>query len=147
MFTKTDKNDKVEKMVATPRPVGAQVMPSIIGADMRIVGEVISQGETQLEGTIEGNVKSGNVTVGNAGTVNGEISADTVHVSGTVTGKIRAKTVTLARSARVKGDIAHESLAIEAGAQFEGQVSRLDQGDKAVRVDMQKPSVVAVKPV
>ncbi|MFO0995212.1 MAG: polymer-forming cytoskeletal protein [Alphaproteobacteria bacterium] len=146
MFTKTEKNDKVEKMVATPRPVGAQTMPSIIGSDMRIVGEVISQGETQLEGTVEGNVKCGNVTVGNAGTVNGEISAETVHVSGSVTGKIRAKTVTLTKSARVKGDIAHDSLSIEAGAQFEGQVSRLDQADKALRPEMPKPSVVAVKP-
>ncbi len=147
MFTRTEKSDKVEKIMSVPRPMGAQVMPSIVSADMRIIGDVISQGETQIDGTVDGNVKSGTVTVGNAGTVNGEINADTVHVSGTVTGKIRAKTVTLAKTARLKGDIAHENLAIEAGAQFEGQVSRLDQADKAVRVDPLKPSVVAVKPV
>jgi cytoskeletal protein CcmA (bactofilin family) len=116
-------------------------MPSIIGADMRIVGEVTGQGETQVEGTVEGNVKSGNVTVGSGGTVKGEISAETVLVSGTVTGKIRAKAVTLAKTARVKGDIAHESLAIEGGAQFEGQVTRLDQ---PVRQDLPKPNVVVV---
>lgn len=147
MFTRTEKSDKVEKIMSVPRPVGTQVMPSIVSADMRIIGDVISQGETQIDGTVDGNVKSGTVTVGNVGTVNGEINADTVQVSGTVTGKIRAKTVTLAKTARLKGDIAHENLAIEAGAQFEGQVSRLDQADKTVRVDPLKPSVVAVKPV
>jgi cytoskeletal protein CcmA (bactofilin family) len=147
VFTKTEKSDKVEKIMSAPRPVGTQAMPSIVSADMRIIGDVISQGETQIDGTVDGNVKSGTVTVGNAGTVNGEINADTVHVSGTVAGKIRAKTVTLAKTARLKGDIAHENLAIEAGAQFEGQVSRLDQADKTIRVDPLKPSVVAVKPI
>ncbi len=44
---------------------------------------------------------------------------------GTVSGRVQAKTVRLAKSAKVTADITQESLAIEAGAYFEGQVQPL----------------------
>ncbi|MFN0043092.1 MAG: polymer-forming cytoskeletal protein [Alphaproteobacteria bacterium] len=101
-------------------------MPSIIAADVRIVGQFSSQGDVQIDGTVEGDVRAKTVTIGPTGAITGEVVADSISISGAVNGRLRAKNVSLARSARVKGDIAHESLSIEAGAQFEGQVERLD---------------------
>ena len=51
--------------------------------------------------------------------------AETVRIFGTVSGQVRAKTVRLDASAKVTADITHESLAIEAGAYFEGKVHPL----------------------
>jgi cytoskeletal protein CcmA (bactofilin family) len=123
MFAKADRNGA--------RSGADRSMPSIIAADMRIVGQVTAQGDVQLDGTVEGDVRAEHLTVGASGVITGEITAESAQVSGTVTGRIRAKTVTLTRTARVKGDIAHESLSIEAGARFEGQVARLDTAKTA----------------
>ena len=122
-------------------------MPSIIASDMRIVGQVSAQGDVQLDGAIEGDVRAGNLTVGASGTITGEISAESAQVSGTVTGRIRAKTVTLTRTARVKGDIQHESLSIEAGARFEGQVARLDPAKAGNGAVHAAPAEIDIPPV
>ena len=106
-------------------------MPSIVSANLRIVGDLVCDGDIQVEGTVEGSVKSSVLTIGDSGTIQGQISADQVMVSGTVVGKIKARTVYLAQSASVTGDILHESLGIEAGAQFEGQCKSLVDGTKS----------------
>jgi cytoskeletal protein CcmA (bactofilin family) len=122
MFSKVDSKPGTEAP-----PAGTKSsMPSIISTDLKVIGNLVSVGDIQVEGEVEGNVKSRNVTIGESGSVTGEVHADTVQVSGTVKGLINGKTVTLAKSARVLGDIAHESLAMESGAHLEGQVSRLD---------------------
>ena len=106
-------------------------MPSIVSANLRIVGDLVCDGDIQVEGTVEGSVKSSVLTIGESGTIQGQITADQVMVSGTVVGKIKARTVYLAQSASVTGDILHESLGIEAGAQFEGQCKSLVDSAKA----------------
>jgi cytoskeletal protein CcmA (bactofilin family) len=122
MFSKVDSKTSAE----APNVGTKSTMPSIVSTDLKINGNLVSQGDVQVEGEIEGDVRSRNLTIGETGSVDGEIHADVVLVSGTVKGRINAKTVTLAKSARVIGDIAHESLAMESGAHLEGQVSRLD---------------------
>lgn len=105
-------------------------MPSIISADLRIVGDLHCAGDIQIEGNVEGDIKSQSVTVGEGAQVSGSLFAKTVRVSGEVKGQIEASSVTLAKSARVTGDVVHEVLSIEAGAQLEGNCRRM-QGDKA----------------
>ena len=130
-----------------PRAAGERSMPSIIASDMRIVGQVSAQGDVQLDGAVEGDVRAGNLTIGASGAITGEISAESTEVSGTVTGRIRAKTVTLTRTARVKGDIQHESLSIEAGARFEGQVARLESTKVGNGAAHAAPADVDIPPV
>ncbi len=98
---------------------------TIISSDVKIVGNLKSNGEIQIDGTIEGDIDVPLLTVGEQGKVNGSTVAETVRISGTVNGRVQAKTVRLDKSAKVTADITHESLAIEAGAYFEGQVQPL----------------------
>ena len=98
---------------------------TIISPDLKIVGNLKSNGEIQIDGTIEGDIDVPLLTVGEQGKVDGSIVAETVRISGTVNGRVQAKTVRLDKSAKVTADITHESLAIEAGAYFEGQVQPL----------------------
>ncbi len=102
------------------------VASSIIGLGLHINGDVISDGDVLIEGIIVGDVKSRRVNLGLSGEVRGEVVADQLQVSGRVVGQIRARTVSLTRSARVEGDVLHEVLVVEAGAQIEGGVRRVN---------------------
>lgn len=131
MFSKGE-TKKSEETVATqdrPRPSGGTsraAVPSIVSSDLKVEGNLVCDGDIQVDGRVEGDVRSRNLTVGENGAVVGEVTADKVQISGTVEGRISAKTVNLAKSARIIGDIAHDSLSMEAGAYLEGRVSRLD---------------------
>ena len=101
--------------------------PSIISADLKIVGNLASAGDLQIDGTIEGDITSRRLTVGEGALVQGAILADSVRIYGSVSGEIKANTVNLAKSARVDGDIGHQSIAMEAGASVSGRLTRLDK--------------------
>ena len=100
--------------------------PSIISPDLKIVGDLKCTGDIQIDGTIEGSVKGGQIIIGEPAKVEGSIVAETVRIFGTVNGRVQAKTVHLDKTGTVIGDIAHEILTIGAGAYFEGQVQPLE---------------------
>ena len=77
--------------------------PSVIGDAAVIVGDLTSEGEIEVQGTVEGNIRSRRVTVGEGGQVQGEIVAEAVDVRGVVEGPIVAAVVSVARTARVIG--------------------------------------------
>ncbi len=109
-------------------------VPSIIRADLTIRGDLSSKGDVQIEGRVFGRVEVGNLIVAEGGEVEGDVVAKTVAVAGAVRGSIKAGTVALSATARVQGGIAHDVLAIEAGAQLEGECKRLPgaQTDKVL---------------
>lgn len=108
--------------VRRPGAAVARAVPSIISADVKIVGVVKSAGDIQIDGEIEGDVTAAVLTIGQTGSVQGKVTAEMVTVQGAVRGQIRGKKVQLAQGAKVNGDIFHASLAIEPNAIFEGQV-------------------------
>jgi|SaaInl4_135m_RNA_FD_contig_31_1545523_length_693_multi_5_in_0_out_0_2 cytoskeletal protein CcmA (bactofilin family) len=121
-------------------------VPSIISADLKVEGNIICDGDIQVDGRVEGDVRSRNLTIGEHGAVVGEVAADKVQISGTVEGRISAKTVNLAKSARIIGDIAHDSLSMEAGAYLEGRVSRLDGTPVSKPATTAAPATGGAKP-
>lgn len=114
---------------------------SIIGADVRIVGNIITQGEMQIDGQVEGDISCARLVVGEGGRIVGEVTADTVRVHGRLEGRILANSVTVAKSAEVVGDITHETLEIEAGGRLEGHLFR--KGSQPVTPP---PQLAAPKP-
>jgi cytoskeletal protein CcmA (bactofilin family) len=99
---------------------------SRIGSDLVVVGNLVSSGEIQIDGEVQGDLHGANVTVGETARITGSIVAQDVIVRGTVMGSIRGKRVVLQSSSRVEGDIFHSQLAIEQGAFFEGKSRRMD---------------------
>jgi cytoskeletal protein CcmA (bactofilin family) len=104
----------------------ASGVPSIISPDLKIIGDLKSGGDIQIDGTIEGDINSRLLTIGERAIVEGSIVTDTVRISGTVKGQIKARIVHLDKVARVIGDVTHETLTMEAGASLEGQVKRME---------------------
>ena len=97
---------------------------SMIGPDVKIVGNIITQGEMQIDGQVEGDITCHRLLVGEGGRISGEVTAESVQVHGELAGKINATTVLIAKSARVIGDVIQDSLEIEAGALMEGRLIR-----------------------
>ncbi len=115
--------------------VARRAVTSLISADLTIRGDLVAEGDVQIEGVIEGDIRSSMLTVGETAVIRGEIIADDVVVNGRVIGRIRGNKVRLSNSAHVQGDILHKSIAIEAGAHFEGSVQRAENplGDQEMR--------------
>ena len=101
-------------------------VPSIISADVVMQGNINSGGEIQFDGTLEGDIKSSSLIIGEKASVKGEVVCETVTVRGRVEGGIRAKSVSLASTAHIQGDILHSSLSVETGAHFEGNCRHSD---------------------
>ena len=111
------------KKTNTMRPAG---VPSIISADVMMRGNINSNGEVQLDGALDGDIKAATLIVGDKASVKGEIVCEKVTVRGRVEGAIRAKQVSLAATAHIEGDILHSALSVESGAHFEGNCRHSD---------------------
>ncbi|MDS9468665.1 polymer-forming cytoskeletal protein [Paracoccus sp. MBLB3053] len=106
---------------STPRP---RTAPSVLASDLTVTGNIRTQGDIQVEGTVEGDIRAHQLVVGESATIRGEIVAEEVVVNGRVVGRVRGLKVRLTASAKVEGDIIHKTIAIESGAHFEGSVQR-----------------------
>ncbi len=100
------------------------MVPSIIESDLKITGNVMSKGEIQVDGQIEGDIHCTSIIVGEEALIKGGIVSEDIVIRGRVVGSVRGTRVTLQANARVEGDVFHESLAIEQGALFEGKSRR-----------------------
>ncbi|MGF1455130.1 MAG: polymer-forming cytoskeletal protein [Alphaproteobacteria bacterium] len=100
--------------------------PSIISADMTVVGTVSATGDIQVDGKIEGDIFSTSLTVGEKAVVNGEVRADEVTIRGHLVGGLRARKINLASTCHVEGDIIHNALSVETGAFFQGNIRHSD---------------------
>jgi cytoskeletal protein CcmA (bactofilin family) len=127
----------------------ASKVPSIISADMAIRGDLVGVGDLQVEGKVFGRIDVGHLVIAEGGSVEGEVVAKAVGISGSFSGSLRASSVTLAASANVRGEILHDVLAIEAGAQLEGQCKRisLTPKDKLLSPPEETVSDVVGEPV
>ena len=98
---------------------------NLIGTGTKIKGNIQSEGDIRIDGTLIGTIKSkGKVVVGSTGMVEGEITCENADISGTVKIKITVANVLLLKpSAKLTGDIATSKLAIESGATFSGTCS------------------------
>lgn len=106
--------------VPSPAPRKLAVA-SLVAEGVRLKGDFVSEGDLHLDGALEGDLRVGQLTVGETGAVSGAIHADSVEIRGRVSGSITARRVRLWATARVDGDISHGELAVEPGARFEGR--------------------------
>jgi cytoskeletal protein CcmA (bactofilin family) len=95
---------------------------NLIGSGTFIEGDIRSNGDIRVDGTVIGNVQSkSKVVVGSTGTVEGDVNCQNMDVSGTVKGKLTVSELTfLKSSATIKGDILTGKLVVEVGATFSG---------------------------
>lgn len=105
---------------------GEHAAPSLIGPDLMIIGNLISRGQVQVDGEVQGDIHGTHVVIGEGAQITGGIVSEEVVVRGTVMGSIRGRKVILQAESKVEGDIHHKTLAIEQGAYFEGKSRRCE---------------------
>jgi cytoskeletal protein CcmA (bactofilin family) len=133
-------HDSVPAQQPAPRKSAASANAStrsVIDAWLTIRGDLESEGEVQIDGTVHGDIRCAHLVVGKEAVVAGNIIAEEVIVRGKVKGTIRAMSVTLQDTAVVESEIYHKSIAIEQGACFDGVSRRRDEPMKADVVSVQ----------
>lgn len=118
---------------------GVRTAPSIISNDLVVHGNLVATGDIQVDGTVEGDIRSQSLTIGEKASVNGEIVAEDIVIRGRVIGTIRGRRVQLSSTCHVEGDILHEALAVETGAFFEGNCRHSD--DPIGQASAQRPAM------
>lgn len=117
---------------------------SVIGADLAIEGQSITircKGALEVNGSIQAELHSKTLVVGQSGKVEGAVWADTIDVRGKVCGTIKGNRVILHPSADVEGDIHAASLSVSDGATFEGRSRRAtDPASVAPQLDGSTPA-------
>ena len=97
---------------------------TVIGSSIVIEGEVTSDEDLVIEGTIRGRVATrDNLVVEEGGVVEADIEAQNVTVAGQVTGNVQAaERVEISAGGRMVGDLKAPRIHIADGAAFKGNV-------------------------
>jgi cytoskeletal protein CcmA (bactofilin family) len=129
---------------------GPHGAPSIVSSDLRIEGDIVSQGELHISGSVMGDVVARDLTLSEGGSVTGTVRAEIAIIAGNVAGHLTATSVVLKPTARLAADVTHVSLTIEPGAAFEGLSHRVNtvepSEDGAVRKLLSPPVSSEAKP-
>ncbi len=104
---------------------------SVIAEDLRIKGDVFTDGDVELHGTINGDIKCRTLLIAQEATVDGTATAEKIVVRGNVKGTINGVRVTLTSSAHVQGELICKALSVDEEAYFDGTSHRVDDPLKA----------------
>ncbi|QTD36518.1 polymer-forming cytoskeletal protein [Polaribacter batillariae] len=110
MFNSKEK--KIEKPKVMER--------NVIAKNTTIVGDIKSDGDFRIDGTLEGTLKTqGRVIIGVDGFVKGNVEASNADIEGKFSGTLQvSKTLTIKGTANISGDVTIGKLSIEPGATF-----------------------------
>lgn len=98
--------------------------PSIITEDVVIEGNIISGGELQIDGTLNGDIRAHAVVIDAQGVIHGEVVAEEVLVRGRIIGPIRGIHVHVYAGGHIEGDVISETISIDNGAYVDGSIRR-----------------------
>lgn len=107
----------------SPRPA-TNAGKSVLGSDLKIVGEITSTGSVEIMGEVDGTITARSVTIGPEGQVKGDVSGDAVEVKGKLDGRVKSDSFALRASAQVQADVSYSTVVIESGAQIEGRFTK-----------------------
>jgi cytoskeletal protein CcmA (bactofilin family) len=106
-----------------------------LGSGTVIKGDVKSNGDFRIDGTLIGTIESkGKIVIGTSGNVEGKITCQNAVISGSIKVKINvAELLELKSSSKFSGEIITNKLAIEPGAKFSGTCNMSDPGLKEIK--------------
>jgi len=119
---------------------------NLIGAGTVIEGDIRSNGDIRIDGTVHGSVTSkAKVVVGATGLIEGDVNGQNSDVSGTIKGKTTVIDLLFLKStAKIVGDLVTGKLVVEVGATFTGTcnmgplIKDIKDGDKPAELGKEK---------
>jgi cytoskeletal protein CcmA (bactofilin family) len=118
MFNQKSKSDSYDET-----PISGGNSASIIAAGTTLKGDITSNGDIRIDGTLQGNIHcTAKVVIGANGNVEGDISGQQADIMGKVSGTIKVKELLqLKGGSQVNGNLYAAKLQIEPTANFNGQ--------------------------
>jgi cytoskeletal protein CcmA (bactofilin family) len=109
---------------------------NVISKNTSIKGDIISEGDFRVEGSVEGTIQtSGRVVIGTSGSVKGKVTCNNADIDGKFSGELLVNNLlTLKATAQILGDVVISKLSVEPGAEFnancvmKGSVKELKNG-------------------
>jgi cytoskeletal protein CcmA (bactofilin family) len=97
---------------------------TVIGEGLTVEGELVSEDEVVVHGTLRGSLQTSDaVTVSSGGVVEADVTGSSVSIAGKVTGNVTAsERVDLQAGGRLVGDVTAARFTIADGATFKGNV-------------------------
>ena len=128
MFSNKEKTQKTKVMEI-----------NVVAKNTTINGDIISEGDFRIDGTLEGNIKTkGRVIIGVSGSVKGKIDAVNSDIEGKFSGDLLVQeTLTIKATAVISGDVVIGKLSVEPGATFnascsmKGAIKELNQNEQS----------------
>lgn len=116
-------NPKSKSDISSPESPVPQGGASIIAAGTTLKGDITSNGDIRIDGTLQGNINStAKVVIGANGSVEGDIVGQQADIMGRIHGTIKVKELLqLKGGSHVNGNIYAAKLQIETSANFNGQ--------------------------
>lgn len=121
------------------KPKTAKVMErNVIAKNTSIVGDIKSEGDFRIDGTLEGTLQTnGRVIIGADGFIKGKVDATNADIEGKFSGELSVhKTLTIKATANISGDVVIGKLSVEPGATFnatcsmKGTIKELNQNEQ-----------------
>jgi len=95
---------------------------NIIAAGTTVTGDIISAGDSRIDGILKGNITSNSkIYIGKNGVIEGNIKCHSIEIEGKAIADITAvESLSLKSSATLTGNVRISKIAIEPGANFMG---------------------------
>jgi cytoskeletal protein CcmA (bactofilin family) len=120
---------------------------AMIGKTITIKGDITGEENLVIEGRVDGTVhlKANDLTVGQSGHVNANLTASVVRIDGEVKGDISGvEKVVVTKTGRVQGNIVAPRVTLEDGAKFKGSIDMDPTGaERAASSHAPRPSSVS----
>ena len=124
MFEKSKKSIDQKGELIAKAPDG-QLFKAVIGSTVKVVGQITSEENIQIDGNVEGSINSEEheVFVSVSGNLLADVRAHVVVIEGTVKGDITGlEKVVVCQSGNVLGNIDAPRVTLEDGAKFKGTI-------------------------
>lgn len=111
-------------------------MDSLIGQRSEFVGNISTDGTCRIDGRLIGNIKADWITIGESGSIKGNVSTRGVIIGGFIEGNIDAEDIIdIKPTGRLIGDITTNKLSVAEGGVFEGKSSKKKDEGAAKIID------------
>lgn len=141
MFNTKNKSDM------QPEKTSAGSGATLVSSGTTLKGDISSNSDLRIDGTIIGNIHStAKIVIGANGVVEGDISGTNADIVGKVSGNVRVKELLQLRGeCTVSGNLYAGKLQVEPTATFNGQCHMGTNVVEMNNLNEQKPAAVAIK--
>ena len=119
---------------------GQPAVLSILSNDLKIEGDLVSEGDLHVSGSVTGDVVARRLTLDEGASITGSVKADVAVIGGKLAGRLTATSVTLGSTAHVAADVTHVSLMVEQGAVFQGHSRHVEKIEAASDDQLRQPA-------